>query len=249
MLKTVIVDDDFRDRDILKQLLERYCPDEVEVAGSASNVAEAFLLIAEKKPGLVFLDIELGSESGFDLLKKFTQYPFRVIFATAHDQYAIQAIKFNALDYLLKPIEIAELVNAVQKVKESGHLSLDAELKNLVENLAHPHHKSNRVAIPVSNGYKMISVESILFCEAKKEYTYIHCRDQPTICSSVNLGEYEMLLANYSFCRVHHSFLVNKEHVKQYNKGEGGELLLENNMTIPVSRRKKQEVLEWLKVA
>ena len=120
MLKTVIVDDDFRDRDILKQLLERYCPDEVEVAGSASNVAEAFLLIAEKKPGLVFLDIELGSESGFDLLKKFTQYPFRVIFATAHDQYAIQAIKFNALDYLLKPIERERLERALREDRRAG---------------------------------------------------------------------------------------------------------------------------------
>jgi two-component system, LytTR family, response regulator len=247
MLKTVIIDDDTRDKEVLEQLLNRYCSDQIEILGTASNITDACLLIAEKKPELVFLDIELGTESGFDLLTKFTHYPFRIIFATAHDKYAVKAIKFNALDYLLKPIEIPELVNAVQKVSVRENNSLDAELKNLVHNLAHPHHKSNKVAIPVSNGYKMVAVETILYCEARKEYTYIHCLNQSLICSSVNLGEYEGLLQDYSFCRVHHSFLVNKDHVKQYIKGEGGELMMENETAIPVSRRKKLEVMGWLK--
>jgi two-component system LytT family response regulator len=171
-----------------------------------------------------------------------------VIFVTAHERYAMQAIKFNALDYVLKPIEIAELVKAVQKIKNPEKISIDVELKNLIHTLAHPHHKSNRIAVPVQNGYKMIAVEDIQYCEAKKEYTYIYCLNQAPLCSSINLGEYEDLLQHYFFCRVHHSFLVNKEHVKQYIKGEGGELLINKDVLIPVSRRKKEEVIEWLKI-
>jgi two-component system LytT family response regulator len=247
MLKAIIIDDDFRDREILEMLLNKYCCYEITILGSAQNIATAYPLVLETKPDIIFLDIELGSESGFDLLTKFTEYPFRVIFVTAHDKYALKAIKFNALDYVLKPVEITELVNAVQKINNSERVSIDIELRNLIHTLAHPHHKSNRLAIPVLNGYKMMAVEEIQYCEAKKEYTYIYCTNQPVICSSINLGEYEYLLQDYSFYRVHHSFLVNKEHVKQYIKGEGGELMMEDKSMIPVSRIKKPEVMEWLK--
>lgn len=246
MLKAIIIDDNNRDIEILEMMLGKYCFTEICIGGNARNIDAAYQLILETKPDIIFLDIELGNESGFDLLKKFNEYSFKVIFVTAYDKYAIKAIKFNALDYVLKPVEITELVNAVQKVKAVQHISFDAELKNLVHNLANPHHKSNRVAIPVLNGYKLIAVETVLYCEAKKEYTDIHCIGQLPICSSVNLGEYEELLQDYSFCRVHHSFLVNKDHVKQYIKGEGGELWMEDNNRIPVSRRKKIEVMNWL---
>ncbi len=246
MLKAVLIDDDLRDKEILEMMLGKYCVNEISIVGCAQNIDVAYSLILKTKPDIVFLDIELGNESGFDLLKKFTEYSFKVVFVTAYEKYAVKAIKFNALDYVLKPIEITELVNAVQKVNASEHISIDTELKNLVYNLAHPHHKSNKIAIPVLKGYKMIGIETILFCEAKKEYTDIHCVAQPPFCSSVNLGEYEELLQDYSFCRVHHSFLVNKDHVIQYIKGEGGELMMGNKKMIPVSRRKKQEVVEWL---
>jgi two-component system LytT family response regulator len=246
MLRAVLIDDDPRDQEILEQLLKKYCQDDVAIAGSAETVDKAYQLILEVKPELVFLDVELGNQTGFDLLTRFTDYPFKVIFVTAYDRYAMQAIKFNALDYVLKPVEISELVHAVQKIKNTEHVSIDAELKNLIHTLAHPHKKSNRVAIPVLNGFKMVAVEDIQYCEARKEYTYIHCVNQQPVCSSVNLGEYEDLLQEYSFCRVHHSFLVNKEHVKQYIKGEGGELMINKDVMIPVSRRKKQEVMEWL---
>ena len=176
----------------------------------------------------------------------FIEYSFKVVFVTGYDKYAVTAIKFNALDYVLKPIEISELVYAVEKIKKSQHVCVDTELKNLIHNLSHPHQKSNRIAIPVLKGYKMICIETIQYCEAKKEYTNIYCNNQPPICSSLNLGEYENLLQEYSFCRVHHSFLVNKDHVKEYIKGEGGELMIDRDIMIPVSRRKKQEVMDWL---
>jgi two-component system, LytTR family, response regulator len=246
MLKAIIIDDDLRDKELLEMMLGKYCFNEISIIGIAQNIDSAYQLILETNPDIIFLDIELGNESGFDLLKKFTEYSFKVVFVTAYDKYAVTAIKFNALDYVLKPIVITELVNAVQKMKNAVSVSLDAELKNLIHTLAHPHQKSNKVAIPVLNGYKMIGVETILYCEAKKEYTNIYSSNQPPICSSVNLGEYEELLQAYSFCRVHHSFLVNKDHVIQYIKGEGGELMIDKEIMIPVSRRKKQEVMEWL---
>lgn len=249
MLKAVLIDDDPRDREVLQMFLGKYCSEDVTIAGHADTVDKAFQLILESKPGLIFLDVELGNETGFDLLSRFTEFPFKIIFVSAYEKYAIQAIKFNALDYVLKPVEIGELIKAVQKVKAVERASMDEELKNLIHTLAHPHQKSNRIAVPVLNGYKMIPVEEIQYCEAKKEYTYIHCANQPPVCSSINLGEYEDLLGDYSFCRVHHSFLVNKDHVKQYIKGEGGVLLLDKNVHIPVSRRKKQEVVDWLTVS
>jgi two-component system, LytTR family, response regulator len=246
MLKAILIDNDYRDREILELLLRKYCVEEVFIAGNAETVTKAYQLVLETKPDLIFLDVELGMETGFDLLSKFTDFSFKVIFVTAYDRYALQAIKFNALDYLLKPIEITELVRAVQKTMKTNTVSIDAELKNLIHTLSHPHHKNNRVAIPMVNGYKMIAVEEIQYCEAQKEYTYIHCTKEPVICSSLNLGEYEELLQGYAFFRVHHSYLVNKDHVKQYIKTDGGELVVGNNILIPVSRRKKQEVLDWL---
>ena len=247
MFKAVIIDDDLRDREVLEMLLAKYCSEEIRIIGHAGDIETAFCLILEKGPNIVFLDIELVNGSGFDLLSKFTEFPFRVVFVTGYDKYAIQAIKFNALDYLLKPVEISELINTVQKLKNAMRLSIDSEIKNLIHNLAHPWQKNNRIAIPVLNGYKMLPVEDILYCEANKEYTNIHCIIQPLICSSINLGEYEDLLTEYSFCRVHHSYLVNRQHVMQYIKGEGGELMIGKDTLIPVSRRKKHEVVDWLK--
>jgi two-component system LytT family response regulator len=246
MLKAVIIDDDPRDREVLEMLLKKYCAGDIFIAGNADTVETASQLILETKPQLLFLDVELGNNTGFDLLSRFSDFDFKVIFVTAYDRYAMQAIKFNALDYVLKPVEIGELVHAVQKIKTKEHLSIDTELKNMIHTLAHPHQKSNRVAIPVLNGYKMIAVQDIQYCEAQKEYTSIYCINQSPVFSSINLGEYEDLLQEYSFCRVHHSFLVNRDHVMQYIKGEGGELMISKNVMIPVSRRKKQEVMEWL---
>lgn len=248
MLKALLIDDDPRDREVLEMLLKKYCSEDITVSGYAETVKKAFQLILEVKPDLLFLDVELGNETGFDLLSRFSAFPFKIIFVTAYERYAMQAIKFSALDYVLKPVEISELMKAVQKVRVAEKVSVEEELLNLIHTLAHPHQKSNRIAVPVLNGYKMISVKDIQYCEAKKEYTYIHCIDQSPVCSSINLGEYEELLLEYSFCRVHHSFLVNKDHVKQYIKGEGGELLINKDVHIPVSRRKKQEVVDWLTI-
>jgi two-component system, LytTR family, response regulator len=246
MLNAIIIEDNFRDRELLEMLLSKYCINEINILGSAENISNGFKLIIETKPDVVFLDIELGTESSFDLLAKFDEYDFKVIFVSAYDKYAMNAIKSNALDFILKPIEISELLKTVHKLVKVEKLSVDVEIKNLLYNLSNPHEKSNRIAIPFLNGYKMVPVSDIMYCEANKEYTNIHCINKSIICSSINLGEYEDMLEGYSFCRVHHSYLVNKEYVKEYLKGEGGELLMDKGNMIPVSRRKKQEVVDWL---
>lgn len=244
MLTAIIVDDDFRDRELLEMMIDKYCFNELRVQGTAANTADAFDLIRKTNPDLVFLDVELGTESGFDLLGQFDEFPFKVIFVTAHDQYAIRAIKFNALDYLLKPVSIDELIRAVKKYKSAA--PANDEIRNLLRYLAHPNKKTHSIAVPSTSGLRFLNIGDIIYCEAKKEYTYIYCKDQPVICSSINLGEYESLLEEYPFFRVHHSFLVNKQYVKEYIRGEGGELVLINNTQIPVSRRKKNDVVQWL---
>ncbi len=248
MLKAIIVDDDPRDREVLETLLKKYCSDDILLAGTAENIDSGYQLILDTKPELVFLDVELGTSTGFDLLSKFSSFNFRVIFVTAYEKYALQAIKFNALDYILKPVVISELVQTIRKTREQDRLPIDSEIKNLLHTLQHPFRKTNRIAVPLLNGYKLVSVEDITYCEAHKEYTFIHTVSAQPVCSSTNLGEYEDLLQGYSFCRVHHSYLVNKEHVQQYIKGEGGELIIEGKKTIPVSRRKKQDVINWLTI-
>jgi two-component system, LytTR family, response regulator len=246
MLKAVIVDDDIQNAEILKALLHKFCTSEVEVTGIADTVSGAFKDITLLRPDLVFLDVEMGAETGFDLLAKFREIFFKPIFVTAHDQYALRAIKFSALDYLLKPVAIADLVRAVQKAAHFNRENETRALHNLMQHVNYPVLKSNKIAVPVSTGYVMLAVQDILYCQASREYTNIYCNAKPVICSSLNLGEYEEMLQGYSFCRVHHSYLVNRDYVDEYIRGEAPELVVQKTIIIPVSRRKKQEVADWL---
>jgi len=181
------------------------------------------------------------------LLNRFKQYPFKVVFITAFDQYAIKAIRFSALDYLLKPVSVTDLRNAVSKVKKSIHSERELHFETLLNFINNPQRKSNRIAIPVQNGYHLIPVDQIMYCEAHKEYTYINLFKKETICSSLNLGEYEELLEGYDFFRVHHSYLVNRQYIQNYIRGEGGEIVINHQQRIPISRRKKEDFLRWLK--
>jgi two-component system, LytTR family, response regulator len=245
MLNAVIIEDNHKEQEILNNLLTKYCSAEINIIGNASSVNEAYGLILTTNPDIIFLDVELGIESGFDLLQKFTNYTFEVIFVTGFNKYALRAIKFNALDYILKPIEITELIEAVKKALKYKRTNMNEKLKNLIENIFAPNNRNNKIAIPIINGLKMIAVSDIIYCEANKEYTTINCIRNITVCSSTNLGAYEDMLEDYGFCRVHHSFLVNKEYVKEFIKGE--EIVTDNGLVIPVSRRNKTVVTDWLK--
>ena len=247
MLKTILVDDEAKARENLKSLLTKYCALDIDVVCESESVEQTYLDILHYKPQLLFLDIEMGMSTGFDLLNKFTSYPFKVIFVTALDKHARQAIKFSALDYLLKPVDVEDLLEAVEKAKrtitgvenESPFHTLSRHIKNLRQ-------KPNRIAIPIQNGYRLVQVDDIIYCHAEKEYTFINQINGEIICSSLNLGEFEEILQDFDFFRVHHSYIINRQYIQNYIRGEGGEIVIDQNQRIPVSRRKKVDFLSWL---
>lgn len=246
MIHAVIVDDEPMARKNLALILAQYFNADIKVVGEAGSVAEAYALIETVNPDLVFLDIEMGDETGFDLINKFESKEFDIVFVTAFDQYAIKGIKFCALDYLLKPVNIQELQQTLVKVKQNANRSRSENIKSLKHVLKNPGNVNNKIAIPTLTGYSMIPVSAILYLSAEKGYTYIIYQPNKKICSSTNIGNYEDLLHDYGFFRVHHSYIVNKEHIERYVKGEGGEIIMENGEVIPVSRRKKTEFIDWL---
>jgi two-component system, LytTR family, response regulator len=246
MIKTLIVEDDALASDLLHALLQKYCTADIVVAGQARNVTEAFELIQLLEPELVFLDVELGSQTAFDLLSRFSFIPFKIVFISAFNQYALNAIKFSVLDYILKPIEISELVNAVAKVRQTLHVQQQAKVQALFDFLQKPAAVQQNIAIPTASGYHMIAIADILYCEANKEYTGFLLLQSPLMLASYNIGYYESVLPVNIFFRVHHSYMVNRQHIQRYIRGEGGELIMRNGLSVPVSRRKKQEFIEWL---
>jgi two-component system, LytTR family, response regulator len=247
MYKAIIVDDENRSVDTLRSIIQQFCSNEVEIVGTANSVQEAYTLIHLVKPDIVFLDVEMPHGSGFDLLEKIPKPNFEVIFTTGFDRYAVTAIKFSALDYLLKPINIEEVKDAISKAKkriESKHTQNN--LEHLINNLRHPRDKNNKIPISVVNGFQFVPVNTIVFCQADDDYTYIYLTDGQKLTVSKNIKEFEDILANYDFFRIHHSYLMNRDYIKRYIKGEGGTILTEQGNELPVSRRRKQEFLEWL---
>jgi len=248
MLKAVIIDDEPHAREKMLLLLQRYCP-EVVVMGTAKDAAEGLAAIAVHKPDLVFLDIEMPVLSGFDLLRQLDSINFEIIFATAHDHYAIKAIKFSALDYLVKPIDFEQMQNAVQKaarrIEEKTSIIQYQVLKENIQQTQAP--MLQQLAIPAQTGMSFVKVSDILYCEADSNYTHIYLMNKQKVVSSRVLKEYEELLKDNGFIRIHHSHLVNRAHIIQYIKGEGGQVILKGGVSLSVSRRKKEEVMERLK--
>ena len=247
MLKAVIIDDEPNAREKMQLMLDRYCKD-VQVMARAKDAEEGIAAINEHRPDLIFLDIEMPVLTGFDMLKQIPEINFEIIFTTAHDHYAIKAIKFSALDYLLKPIDLDQLQEAVKKVAErKTEKSSLAQYQTLKDNLQKQHTAMDQLAVPAHTGMIFIKVPDIIYCEADSNYTKIFLGDKQKIVSSRTLKEYEELLEDSGFIRIHHSYLVNKIHVRQYLKGEGGQIVMNNGIALDVSRRKKEQVLEKLK--
>lgn len=242
MLKSVIIDDEFNSRESLKMLLESYC-ENVEVCALCQNVGEALKAIATHQPDLVFLDIQLQRETGFDLLAQIKDPTFDVIFTTAFSEYAIKAFRFSALDYLLKPIDPNELQQAVQKAHKKSPQKNLGQLHQMIQNL-NTSQQNYKLALPTADGLIFIAVGDIAYCEADSNYTIIHLKDQKKYVVSRTLKEYEELLAEHNFFRIHHSYLVNLNVVKQYVRGEGGYVVINDNISLDVSKRKKDAFLE-----
>jgi two-component system, LytTR family, response regulator len=241
-MKAVIVEDELHSRETLRNLIEEFCPD-VEVSGMAGSVKEAVELIRQVKPNVVFLDIELQVGTGFDVLAQLSELTFDVIFTTAYEHYAIRAIKFSSLDYLLKPIDLEELQQAIDKARtHQNDFALKQQLEILLANMAGKGMK--RICLATADRLEFVHVGEIILCEASGSYTNIYLKGNRMIMVSKNLKEYETLLADENFMRVHNSYLINLREVKQFVKSEGGYILMNSDQQVSISPKKRDEFLE-----
>lgn len=246
MIKAIIVDDELGARESLSKMLEKNCSS-VQIVAKADSMLSAYEAIINFHPDLVFLDIEMPNGNAFDLLEKIKEIDFDIIFTTAYDHYAIKAIKFSAIDYILKPIDPEELVQAVHRYEEkSGQKNmLDKKFKTLLNNLK-PENKLKKVGIPDGDGLIFINLADIIRCDSDGNYTFFILTSGKKIVASRTLGEYEQLFADDNFFRIHRSHLINLQHVKKYLKGEGGYVIMSDNSQVEVSRRNKNDFLQKL---
>jgi two-component system LytT family response regulator len=239
-MKCIIVDDEKHCIKTLTNLLERNFP-EVHILAGCFDSSKAFDLIHLYKPDFIFLDIEMPFLNGFDLLSKFENLFFEVIFTTAYDSYAIKAIKYSALDYLLKPISLEDLAAAIKKIKsrQSSISTAQVQMATAVHNKQLP----DTIALPTNEGLTFASVNDIAYCTADGSYTRMFMTDKSEILFSRSMGDVEELLSGYHFFRIHHSTLINLKQVKQYIRGEGGEVIMSNGQNLPVARTRKTDFL------
>jgi two-component system LytT family response regulator len=248
MISTILVDDEERGLNTLKKLLHEYCP-ELKIVAECPDAEMAREKIELLEPQLVFLDISLPGKSSFDLLAELDKINFEIIFVTAHDQYTLQAFQYSAIDYLMKPIDEDLLVAAVRRAaKRISANSVNDNISTLIHNLKKTHSVEDmKLCVPSVKGFQVVDLKEILYCEASGSYTNIYFADRHTICSAKTIHEYEELLSDAGFVRVHKSFLLNLRHVKEYLRGEGGAVILSNNKEVEVSRRKKDYFLSRMK--
>lgn len=241
-IRSIIIDDELNNVANLRSIIDTYCPG-IEVIATANNAADGVEVIKSNQPDLVFLDIQMPSGSGFDVLRAFKAVHFEVIFITAYDQYGIQAIKFSALDYLLKPIDINEFKVAIDKAKEKiSSKRQNHSIENLLEYIKTGQRESPKIALPTLSEIRYIKVNNIVRCEAENNYTtfYLNNGEQILVCKT--LKEYNELLHPHRFIRPHQSHLVNLSFVKSYLKEDGGTLLLTDQTKVPISRQNKDKI-------
>ncbi len=239
MIKTLIVEDDPISEEILKDLVEQ-CDSTVKVTDSCGSVKQAIKKIEKLDPDLVFLDVELPDGSGFDLLKKIGTINFEVIFITSHDKYALEAIRHSALDYLVKPIRLNDLKISLKKVERR------LEKKSQKKEAKREARLLNKLAVPTSDGLSFLPIEEIIRIQSDRNYTDFHLTQKRKVLVTKSLKEYEILLEEYGFVRIHHSHMININHIVKYVKGEGGYVVMIDGSTVDVSRRKKDDFLEKL---
>lgn len=244
MIRAVLVDDESKALEVLRNKLYTYCP-HVEIVGTADSADAAFDLIPTVQPQLVFLDVAMPKENGFDLLRRLPNLNFEIIFVTGFDSYALDAIKFCAIGYVLKPIENEELIGAVGKATRRISEKINQERnQQFLQNLMHPGQSNNRIGIPTESGLEFIPTEEIIRCEGYQKYTKVIANGRKDLLSSYNIGEFRKLLESYGFYAPHKSHLINMSHIERYDKE--GTVTMSDASHVPVSRRKKQEFMEQL---
>lgn len=244
MIKAVIVDDEAESRQTLSAMLERYCPD-VQVLGQYADTDSFAGSIVSNPPDLVFMDISLPGKSGLLFLQEMQDISFEVIFVTAHQEYALQAMRLSAVDYLLKPVQTNELTRAIDSAaKRLTNKEGQLQRQVLLHNLNRPDDVAKKMCIPTIKGFEVVGLDEIIYAEAENSYTILNLKSGEKIVSSRTLLDYENLLADAGFIRIHRSFLININYIRSYQKGEGGVVTMSNGMEIDVSRRKKDLFLE-----
>lgn len=241
MQRAVIIDDVPAAIENLKGLIKDYCPS-IDIVATAPGVVEGIKCIKKENPDILFLDIEMPDGTGFDLLEIIGEFNFKLIFTTGRDDFAIKAFRFSAIDYLLKPIDPDDLMSAVKKASEGSSQSSSIQL--LQENIKN--NQPTRLALHTQERIEIVQINEITRLEAEGNYTTFHLMDKSKVLVSKTLKEYDQLLKECNFIRVHQSHLVNKALIKAYVKTEGGYLLMIDDTRVPVSVRKKQEVVKAL---
>ena len=242
-ITSILVDDETQNRTLLRTLLEEYC-EGVSVLGEAANVQEAVTLINEQKPDVVFLDIEMPKESGFRLYKYFNEIDFEIVFTTAYPKYAIKAIKLAALDYLVKPIDLDELVSALDRVREKKLLGVNSDANHQYMGQLVANQPAQKIALTTKEGFIFVRIEDIVRCEADKSYTIFIFKDRKKLVTSKNLASYEELLKGFGFKRVHRSHLINPNYIQQYFRGKPLMITMEDGASITISAQKRDDLFK-----
>lgn len=242
-MKTIIIDDEEKARKTIANYLSLYCKN-IEVIAQAESVQAGCDVILRHNPELVILDINMPDGTGFDLLKKIDPVNFKLIFITAYEEYAIKAFKFSALDYLLKPVNPQELIDAVEKARKSiDNESLEMKFKAFLTNYHNPSNTDKKIVLKTSESIHLIDIKNIIRCAADGNYTIFYTIDGKKIMVSKILKDYDEMLAEYGFIRPHHSHLVNMNYIQSFEKRDGGSIIMKDKSIVPVSSRRKDELL------
>lgn len=245
-ISVFIVDDEQRAIDTLTKTLTQFL-ENVSVVGSANNIDDAYAGILETKPQLVFLDIEMGSENGFQLLEKFESIDFHVAFVTAHEEFALKAIKFSAIDYIIKPAGLSDLKSLLQKVEQQPKTSNENQkVKHMFGNFLTPDKSEHKITVSIAEGYDFIAIKDILYLAADGSYTIFHLRGGQKLTTSKSLKFFEGTLDGYGFFRIHNSTLINIKYIKRISKSAGGSVIMEDNEEFSISKSRKDEFMELL---
>ncbi|MFQ3575396.1 MAG: LytTR family DNA-binding domain-containing protein [Cytophagales bacterium] len=247
-IKALVVDDELMGRESLSMLIKEFCSP-IDQVHLASNIDEAVLLIEQQQPNIVFLDINMPNETGFDLFEKTDCQNLEVIFTTAYSEYAISAIKHQALDYLLKPIDVKELIASVNRaVEKIDNKQYEKNLFNLFQQINQDKKEDAKIALPMSDSIEIVKCAEILYCEASGNYTIFHLKNGKKHVVSKSLKEYENALPNNMFFRIHHSLIINIDEIIRYTRGDGGYVTLASGQELMVSKRRKDEFLKFIGV-
>ncbi len=240
MIRTLIIEDEKNSREVLRHMLDTYCSN-IEIIGEAENVKQGINLIKKEKPELLLLDVEIKGGNSFQILKEINHLEYKIIFITGYDQYAIQAIKFAALDYILKPIDVEELKEAIIKVKVISKAS-----QSFIETNTNKKEEPNHIVLMRNNQHHVIPLDDINYLEANRSYTIFHTLSNGSHIGPYPISYYEDLLPDHSFFRIHKSYLVHKDKVEQIERGRGGEIKVYGNVSLPIAIRRKSSFLKFI---